>query len=124
MKLTNELHLTFLYQISTLVQTIERAIIDKKLNEYNIYDYEKQYNELRNSLLKIEEYKDVYPLFNLEKVIPAKSKSILSFLLKPSWKYRSKYEKECEEYLIEMTGNLRNAHLYMVEMKINIGLLT
>jgi hypothetical protein len=48
MKLTNELHLTFLYQISTLVQTIERAIIDKKLNEYNIYDYEKQYNELRN----------------------------------------------------------------------------
>ena len=118
MNIDNKLHKTFLAQINSLAQTIQKNLLENNFTENNVYEYAKQFIELKNSILRVEQYKDVFNLLEINSKLPAKISNIFSFLLKPKWKDKDSYTEKVETYFHEVSNNLNNIYQYLKGLKI------
>ena len=59
-ELTNELHFTFISQIESFIQRVNKTINEEDIEKLQFIEYVKEYNELANDIRKIEHYNKLW----------------------------------------------------------------
>lgn len=104
------LHKTFITQLESYINTLERVISRNEISEYTALEYRKQFFELCDSINRVDQYEEAYLLMNIGNKLPSGIFRIFDLIL--TLLFRQK-----------ISLYSARANIYFMEIKLKAGFL-